>query len=280
MGTNEIQGTFYLVSDGFVFTGGTISGPFGPSLYPKTTTVINSVLDIPDAFKVSMPSAVDGVPVNLTNEFENARLVINSDLTMKNRIILYNGTLILNGDLTTVSTIGSYSGTGAYFGHLQVNGTQTGCAGYPIGQWSRLSGTGRMELASANSEVKIYGRLTPGTDEAPGTLTVKTGKVRFLAGAKMVMRVDLDADKADKLVCENGSWLISDTDQGAEIEIRISGKLKETRTYQLYEYDAGYKKNTFVPRIVRAPGCTALATFDETTGLLTVKPSGLMLILR
>lgn len=276
----EVQwsGQIYMMADGYKLEGGTIWATSGLAwtLYPGTLTTVKS------SVKARQPS---GAAINMSINMPNANdywddylrsvLVIDSDLTQANfdgRIILYRGTLVINGDLGTSSTVGTYSTSTDFIAKLVMNGTHTGSAGYSFGPNGTLAGNGSIIFPNENAEAKIYGTLAPGGIDSPGTLTVSKGKVRIYEGAKMSFRVDLAAGKADKLVVDDGGWMICDTDAGAAVEINISGRTGGTCTFDLYDCPEGRKKNSFTYVVNGAEASKVKATFDESTGVLTVSP--------
>ena len=291
----EIEGTVYFTARQLTLDGTgpiTVSNGLAVTVYPQASTTINCPIQLLNS-NMNIAVKMDNKD-EPSNTFESACLTINSNVTVP-RIILYCGTLILNGDVTITASngaIGSYQAqAGAFFGHLYLNGRCTGAAGSVISQDSIISGTGTIELQSGRT-VAVYGRMQPGGVDEPGTLTVTStgnaGYASFYEGSELDFRVDLDADKADKLVLGNNSHLQSlvgnkVTDDIATIRICVTGKTTTPRTYQLFDVAQGCKGSRFLYVIEKDASCKADVTFDEPTGVLTVtpaKPKGLMLILR
>ena len=285
----EIEGTTHLLSEQLTFGGeGSIAVFNGLTLtaYPDTSTTINCPILMGEgkAIAINMPNS--GVDIPAT--FRSAIVTINSDLTISGRLTVYHGTLIMNGNVTVTASncsIGSYSGNSGFYGRFQINGVQSGAAGYTVSPDSFMSGTGTV---NNTANVNVYGCLQPGGFDTLGTLTLNSAWINFYDGAKLDFRVDLTADKADKLVCGSTAKVQCKTVAGAAVagatvRIHVSGKTSARRTYQLYEIVPQYKYCTFNYEIEKEPSCTAEVSFDEATGLLTVDPpknAGLILFVR
>ena len=293
--TVEIEGTVYLKARQLTLDGPgkiTVSNGLAATVFPQSSTTINCPVQLLNS---NMNIAVKMENVDQpANTFESACLTFNSDITVP-RIILYCGTLILNGGVTITSSngsIGSYSAASDnFYGHLQVNGLCKGATGYTIGPDSILSGTGTIVVLNTR-QLAVYGRMKPGGFDAPGTFTVTcesgTGYVNFYEGAKLEFRVDLDEDKADKLVLGDNVRLRSivgntPTDDIATIMIRVAGNTSNPRMYQLLDFGENCKNSRFLYMIEKDASCKASVSFDEATGLLTVDPpknAGLILFVR